>query len=90
MTGFFGSILHACTPKMAKTAKITYFRRFGGTKNGTSGAQIEILRPLFDRNTPLKPLFRHFWNHFGPPKSDFLGKCMIFNRNSTYLNVFLF
>ena len=54
-----------------KTAKMTYFGRFGDTKNGTSGARIKILRPLFNRNTPLKPPFRHFGNHFGPPKSDF-------------------
>ena len=44
---------------------------FGGTKNGTSGALIKILRPLFNTNTPLKPPFRHFGNHFGPRKSDF-------------------
>ena len=25
----------------------------------------------FNTNTPLKPPFRHFGNHFGPPKSDF-------------------
>ena len=52
-------------------SKMTYFGRFGDTKNGTSGARIKILRPLFNRNTPLKPPLRHFWNHFGPPKSDF-------------------
>ena len=43
----------------------------GGTKNGTWGARIKILRPLFNTNTPLKPPFRHFGNHFGPRKSDF-------------------
>ena len=43
----------------------------GGTKNGTWGARIKILRPLFNTNTPLKPPFRHFGNHFGPQKSDF-------------------
>ena len=43
----------------------------GGTENGTSGARIKILRPLFNTNTPLKPPFRHFGNHFGPRKSDF-------------------
>ena len=43
----------------------------GGTKNGTSGVRIKILRPLFNTNTPLKPPFRHFGNHFGPRKSDF-------------------
>ena len=51
---------------------MTYFGRFGDTKNGTSGAQIKILRPLFNINTPLKPSLRHFRNHFGPQKSDFL------------------
>ena len=44
---------------------------FENTENGTSGAWIKILRPLFNTNTPLKPPFRHFGNHFGPPKSDF-------------------
>ena len=33
---------------------MTHFQRFGGTENGTSGAQIKILRPLFNTNTPLK------------------------------------
>ena len=47
------------------------FGVLGGTKNGTSGARIKILRPLFNTNTPLKPPFRHFGNHFGPWKSDF-------------------
>ena len=41
------------------------------TENGTFGAQIKILRSLFITNTPLKPLFRHFGNHFRPRKSDF-------------------
>ena len=56
------------TPKIAKN---TQNGRFGGTKNGTWGARIKILRPLFNTNTPLKPPFRHFGNHFGPRKSDF-------------------
>ena len=48
------------------------FGYFGGTENGTWGAQIKILRPLFNTNTPpLKPPVRHFGNHFGPQKSDF-------------------
>ena len=34
-------------------------------------ARIKILRPLFNTNTPLKPPFGHFGNHFGPRKSDF-------------------
>ena len=41
------------------------------SKNGTSGAQIKILRPLFNTNTPHKIPIYHFGNHFGPPKSDF-------------------
>ena len=49
---------------------LPYFGRFGGTKNGTSGAQIKILRPLFNRKTKLakniqNDLFRAFW---GVPK----------------------
>ena len=54
-----------------KTPKMGVFGYFGGTKNGTWGARIKILRPLFNTNTPLKPPFRHFGNHFGPRKSDF-------------------
>ena len=50
---------------------MAHFGPFGGTKNGTSGARIKILRPLFNTNTPSKSLCRHFGNHFGPPKSDF-------------------
>ena len=41
------------------------FSNFGGTDNGILGAGIKILRPLFNTNTPLKPPFRHFGNHFG-------------------------
>ena len=54
-----------------KTPILGVFGYFGGTENGTWGARIKILRPLFNTNTPLKPLFRHFGNHFGPRKSDF-------------------
>ena len=54
-----------------KTPILGVFGYFGGTKNGTWGARIKILRPLFNTNTPLKPPFRHFGNHFGPRKSDF-------------------
>ena len=35
------------TPKMAKMG---YLGHFGGIKNGTSGAPIKILRPLFITN----------------------------------------
>ena len=55
----------------SKTFKMGHFGCFGCPENGISGARIEILRPLFNTNTPLKPPFRHFGNHFGPPKSDF-------------------
>ena len=55
------------------------FGYFGGTENDTSGAQIKILRPLFDTNTPPKPPFRHFGNHFGPRKSD-LGHFIYFGQ----------
>ena len=55
----------------SKTAKMGVFAYFGGTESGTSGARIKILRPLFNTNTPLKPQFRHFGNHFGTRKSDF-------------------
>ena len=54
-----------------KTPILGVFGYFGGTEKGTWGAQIKILRPLFNTNTPLKPPFRHFGNHFGPRKSDF-------------------
>ena len=37
---------------------MTHFCFFGGTENGTWGAQIKILRPLFSTNIPLKPLVR--------------------------------
>ena len=36
------------------TRSMGVFGYFGGTKNGTSGAQIKILRPLFNTNTPPK------------------------------------
>ena len=58
-------------PKRQKWVILGVFGYFGGTENGTSGARIKILRPLFNTNTPLKPPFRHFGNHFGPRKSDF-------------------
>ena len=34
--------------------KMGHLGYFGGTKNGTSGARIKILRPLFNTNTPPK------------------------------------
>ena len=37
-----------------KRPKWLHFGRFGGTKNGTWGALIKILRPLFNTNTPPK------------------------------------
>ena len=36
-----------------KTPKMTHFWRYG-TKNGTLGARIKILRPFFNTNTPPK------------------------------------
>ena len=35
-----------------KTPKMGVLGYFGGTENGTSGARIKILRPLFNANTP--------------------------------------
>ena len=40
--------------RASKKAKMNHFWRFGGTENGTSGARIKILRPLFNTNTPPK------------------------------------
>ena len=37
-----------------KMPKMGVFGHFGGTKNGTSGARIKILRRVFNTNTPLK------------------------------------
>ena len=34
--------------------KMGVFGYFGGAENGTSGARIKILRPLFNTNTPPK------------------------------------
>ena len=58
-------------PKRPKWVILGALGFLGGTENCTSGARIKILRPLFNTNTPLKPPFRHFRNHFGPRKSDF-------------------
>ena len=67
-----------------KTPILGVFGYFGGTKNGTWGARIKILRPLFNTNTPLKPPFKHFGNHFGPRKSDswpfYLFSCLFVPR----------
>ena len=62
-------------PKRWKWVILGVFGFFGGTENGSWGARIKILRPLFNTNTPLKPPFRHFGNHFGPRKSDFWPFC---------------
>ena len=37
-----------------KNAKMGVFGYLGGTENGTSGARIKILRPLYNTNTPPK------------------------------------
>ena len=41
-------------PVPPKTPKMGVFGYFGVTENGTSGARIKILRPLFNTNTPPK------------------------------------
>ena len=48
----------------------------GGTKNGTWGARIKILRPLLNTNTPLKVTFGHFifFNHFPIKAENLLGR----------------
>ena len=43
----------------------------GGTENGTWVAQIKILRPLFNTNTPPKPPKRYLRNPNRTSKSDF-------------------
>ena len=40
--------------KRQNWAVLAVLGRFEGTKNGTSGARIKILRPLFDTKTPPK------------------------------------
>ena len=45
---------------------MTHFQRFGGTKNGTSGARIKILRPLFNTNTPTKTPHLFYFYLVGP------------------------
>ena len=46
-----------------------HFGFLGGTKNGTSGAWIKILRPLFNTNAPLNSQFELFWT----PETWFLA-----------------
>ena len=58
-------------PKRPKWVILGFFGYFGGIENGTSGAQIKILKSLFNTNTPLKPPFSRFGNNFRPRKSDF-------------------
>ena len=58
-------------PSQKKWVILGVFGYFGGTKNGTSGARIKILRSLFNTNTPLKPPFSYFGNNFKPRKSNF-------------------
>ena len=45
----------------------------GGTKNGTSGARIKILRPLFNTNTPPKTPIWTLWEPFWTPEKWFLA-----------------
>ena len=67
-----------------KTAKITYFGGFGGTKNGTSGARIKILRPLFNRNTKLaKNSQNDLFGRFGGYQNWYFG-CLNQNSKTTF------
>ena len=53
---FQGVIHHIITIRiLIRAPKMGHFGYFRGTKNGTSGARIKILRPLFNTNTPPKP-----------------------------------
>ena len=51
-----------------KTAKMTYFGRFWGTKNGTWDDRIKILRPLFNTNTPPKAPIQTLWEPIWTPE----------------------
>ena len=61
-------------PKRRKWVILGVFGYFGGTKNGTSGALIKILRPLFNTNTPLKPHLTTLGTILDPGK-DIVGQC---------------
>ena len=52
-------------PKQPKTPILGVF---GGTENGTWGAQIKILRPLFNTNTPPKTPIQTLWEPFWTPE----------------------
>ena len=65
------SVVQNGSQSAPQNANLGDFGYFGGTENGTWGARIKILRLLFNTNTPIKPPFRNFGNHFGPRKSEF-------------------
>ena len=65
------SNVNNCKRGPSHWSKAGHFGCFGGPENGTSGAQIKILKSLFNTNTPLKPPFSRFGNNFRPRKSDF-------------------
>ena len=52
------------------------FSQFGCTRNGTSGAEIKILRPPTPPNKPPKPPKSHLRNPNRTSKSDFLPFCV--------------
>ena len=54
----------------------TPFSQFGGTRNGTSGAEIKILRPPTPPNQPPKPPKRHLRNPNRTSKSHFWPFCV--------------
>ena len=57
--------------KRPKWVNFAVFGHFWGTENGTAGAWIKILRPLFNRNNPLKHSFRNFGDLYGPQEVIF-------------------
>ena len=51
------------TPKTPKVAVQGYQKWYFGCSNQNS-------KTTFQHKYPLEPPFKHFWNHFGSPKSD--------------------
>ena len=56
--------------KRRKWAVLAVLGRFGGSKNGTSGAQIKIPRPLLEIH-PQNPQLDHLGTQIGPQKVIF-------------------
>ena len=54
-----------------KRPKWVFLAILGGTENGTWGAQIKILRPLLNTNTPLKPHLDTLGANLDPRKANF-------------------